>query len=124
MKTSPSIQTSKIHNITDEQLHDRPPKALLEDKSAEKCLYLPPTQYIHVIHCKACSPKLPPQSSGHSIELMEFREHLDNTFRHRVGILGGAVWSQELDSWMILVGPFRLRIFCECMIPSPLHLGH
>ena len=27
-----------------------------------------------------------------------YREHLDSTLRHRVRILGGPVWNQELDS--------------------------
>ena len=34
----------------------------------------------------------------------------------RVWILGGAVWSQELDS-VILVGPFQVVIVCVSMIP-------
>ena len=46
--------------------------------------------------------------------LTEFKKHLDNALRHRVWFLGGPVWSQELDS-MILVGPFQLRIFCGSM---------
>jgi len=33
---------------------------------------------------------------------------------HRVWILGGPVWSQELGS-VIHVGPFQLRIFCDSM---------
>jgi len=34
-----------------------------------------------------------------------FKKHLDNALRKKVSILGGPVWSQELDI-MILVGPF------------------
>ena len=46
-----------------------------------------------------------PKGSGHGLELMEFKERLDNGLRHRVWILAGAAWSHELDT-MILVGPF------------------
>jgi len=38
-------------------------------------------------------------------EFREFTEDLDSAFRHGVGILGGPVWSQELDS-VILQGSF------------------
>ena len=55
------------------------------------------------------------QGSGHGPELPEFKEHLDTSLRHRVWFLGGPVWSQELDS-MILVGPFQLKIFYDSMI--------
>jgi len=54
------------------------------------------------------------QGSGHSPELLEFKELLDSTLRHRVWILGGSVWSQGLDS-RILVGPFQLGIFYVSM---------
>ena len=37
------------------------------------------------------------QGSDHSPTLLEFKEHLDNTLRHWVCILGGCVWSWELD---------------------------
>lgn len=40
----------------------------------------------------------------------EIRERLDTTLRHRVWILGGHVWSPELDS-VILVGPFQHGMF-------------
>lgn len=45
-----------------------------------------------------------PQGSGHSPEAAR-AQHLDNTLRHRVGLLGGPVQGQELH-WIILVGPF------------------
>ena len=35
---------------------------------------------------------------------------------------GGAAWSQELDS-MILLGPFLLRIFCDCVNTKQVFLG-
>ena len=54
------------------------------------------------------------EGRGHSPELTEFRESLDTALRHRVWILGGPVWSQELDS--ILMGPFQLRVFCHSMV--------
>lgn len=34
---------------------------------------------------------------------------MDSALRHRVWIMVGVVWSQELD-WMIPVGPFQLRM--------------
>ena len=37
---------------------------------------------------------------------------MDSALRHRVWIMVGVVWSQELD-WMIPVGPFQLGIFCD-----------
>jgi len=58
-----------------------------------------------------------PQGSGHGPELPEFKKHLDSALRHRVCILGGPLWSQELDS-TFLVGPFQLGIFCDSMIQS------
>ena len=48
------------------------------------------------------------QGSGHSPELSEFYECLDSALRHRVWILGGAAYSQELDS-VILMGTLHLR---------------
>ena len=48
-----------------------------------------------------------PQGSEHDPRLLEFKEHLDNTLRHRISILGVPVWSQDLDL-MILVDPFQL----------------
>ena len=56
-----------------------------------------------------------PQGSSHSTKLPEFKEHLDSALRHRVCILGGPVWSEELES-MIPVGPFQLRIFYDFRI--------
>jgi len=57
------------------------------------------------------------QGSGHSPELPEFKKYLHNTHRHRVWILGGAVWSQELST-MILVRTFQLMIFYDYIILS------
>ena len=48
-----------------------------------------------------------PQGSGHGPELLEFKEHLDMTLKHWVCILGGPVWSQGLDS-VVVVGPLQL----------------
>lgn len=45
-----------------------------------------------------------PQSSRHGSKLLELKELLGNTLRHRVWIPGGAAWSQELDS-VTLVRP-------------------
>ena len=47
--------------------------------------------------------------------MLEFKECLDTAVRHRVWILGGAVWSQELDS-VILTSPFQLWIFYDSVI--------
>ena len=55
------------------------------------------------------------EGSGHGPEIREFKERLDTTLRHRVWILGGPVWSQELDS-MTLTGPFQLEIFSDSMV--------
>ena len=55
-----------------------------------------------------------PKGSGHSTELLKFREHLHNAFRHMVSVLGGPVWSQESD-WMIPVGSFQLETFPDSM---------
>jgi len=52
---------------------------------------------------------------GHGPKLLEFKECLDNTLRHRVWILDGPVWSQELDS-VFLVGLFQFRIFYVSMV--------
>jgi len=48
-----------------------------------------------------------PQGSSHSPRLMQFKKHLDSTFRHWPSILGRHVWSQDLDL-MVLVGPSNL----------------
>jgi len=45
-------------------------------------------------------------------QVLEFKGCLDIALRQRVWILGGAVWSQELDL-MVLTGPFQLRRFCQ-----------
>jgi len=46
--------------------------------------------------------------------LMELKKRVDNSLRHRVWILGGPLWSQGLDS-VILVGPFKPGVFCDSM---------
>jgi len=55
------------------------------------------------------------QGNGHGPRLLEFEECLDTALSHRVWILGGAVWSQELES-VTLVGPLQLRIFYNSTI--------
>ena len=55
-----------------------------------------------------------PQGSDHGPRLAEFKKYLDNALRHRILILGGRVWSQELNL-MILMGPFQLGIFYDSM---------
>ena len=47
----------------------------------------------------------------------EFKECLDSALRCGVWVLGGAVWSLELDS-VVLVGPFQLGIFCFAACPA------
>lgn len=37
------------------------------------------------------------QGSEHSPKLPKHREHLVTSLRHRVCVLGGSVWNQELD---------------------------
>jgi len=56
-----------------------------------------------------------PQGNGHGLRLLEFKKCLDSVLRHRIWILRGAVWSQELDS-VILVCPSQLRIFYVSVI--------
>jgi len=58
-----------------------------------------------------------PEGGRHGSKLTEFRECLDNALRHKVGILGGPVWSRGLAS-MILVGPFQLGLLCDSMRPA------
>jgi len=55
------------------------------------------------------------QGSGHSAELLAFKQCLGNALRHRVWILGGPLWSLELGL-MILVGSFQIRIFYDSII--------
>lgn len=55
-----------------------------------------------------------PQGSGHSCKAAR-AQHLGNTLRHRLGLLGCPVQGQDLH-WMILVGPFRAKIFCDICI--------
>lgn len=50
-------------------------------------------------------------------QVLEFRVHLDNTFRCTVWILGGPAWSWKLDS-MVLEGIFQLSIYYDSMILS------
>lgn len=51
------------------------------------------------------------QGSGHSAELPEFKEHW-TLLSDIVWILGGPLWSQELDS-MILMGHFQLGMLYD-----------
>ena len=44
--------------------------------------------------------------------LLEFKKLLDNTLRHGVQFLGGAVWSQDLDL-MTFVDPFQLKVLYD-----------
>lgn len=48
-------------------------------------------------------------------ELSELTEHLHSIHKHMVWFLDGAVWSQELDS-MILVDPFQLEMFYDSIM--------
>jgi len=52
------------------------------------------------------------QGCGHGPALPECRECFDST---QTEGWGGAVWSRELDS-MILLDPFQLGIFCDSMV--------
>jgi len=57
---------------------------------------------------------------SHVPKLPEFKDCLDNTVSCMVWFFGGAVWSLELDS-VILMGPFQLWIFYDSVISrSPL----
>lgn len=55
-----------------------------------------------------------PEGSGQGPKLLEFRECLDTTFRHRFSIFGDPMWGQNLDL-MISVGPLQLGTFCGSM---------
>lgn len=55
-----------------------------------------------------------PRAAVIALSVMEFEKRPDNTLRHTVWFLGGLVWSQELDS-MIVMDPFQFRIFCDSM---------
>jgi len=55
------------------------------------------------------------QGSGHSPKLMEFKKHLDNAVSHRIWILDGSMWSQDLDL-MILLDPFLIMTFYDSII--------
>lgn len=47
--------------------------------------------------------------------MLQFKERLENALKHRVSLLGGPVWSQELNS-TFLVGPFQPQIFCDSVM--------
>ena len=74
-----------------------------------------------------------PEGGGHGTScpgqwaqprVLEFREHLDSTVRHWVRLLRGPVWSQELDS-MIIVGPFLPGAFYHSTkVHALYHRGH
>ena len=49
-----------------------------------------------VLHQREVGVEQAAQGSGQGPELSEFTEHLDSALSHRVRILGGPVWSQEL----------------------------
>lgn len=53
-----------------------------------------------------------PEGGGHSPKLLQLRECLNSTLR---ALLGNAVWSQGLDS-MVLVGPFQFRRFYDSIL--------
>ena len=65
------------------------------------------------------------QGCGHGLRLPEFKKCLDTALSHGVWILGGAVWSWELDP-VILVGLFQLGIWCAVSLlwAHFLGLGH
>ena len=56
-----------------------------------------------------------PQGSGHGTKLNRVQEVSGQHSQMYGLILGGPVWSQELDL-VILMGPFLLRIFCDSLI--------
>lgn len=64
---------------------------------------------------RAVGMKQAAQGNDDDYKLLEFRKHLDNAHGYRVCILGGPVWSQELDS-MILMGSFQLTIQYDSVI--------
>lgn len=53
-----------------------------------------------------------PRAVNMAPSLLEFKKCLDSALRHMVCFLSGPVWSQELDS-TILVCPFQLRTVCD-----------
>ena len=55
------------------------------------------------MHQRAVGVQQPAQGSGYSPELLELKECLDTAIRHRVWILGGAVWSREFDLVILMV---------------------
>lgn len=52
--------------------------------------------------------------------LLEFKEHLNNTHRCRVWILGGTAWGHKLD-FMTLMVPFQLRL-CSVLMTTSKHM--
>lgn len=70
-----------------------------------------------------CTLSQAPQGSGYSTKLLEFKEWLDSTLRHRVWISGDSVWSLALDS-MIFLGAFQLGIFHDSCPPSHTAIMH
>lgn len=50
-----------------------------------------------------------------ALSLPELRKCLHNALRHRICILAGPVWSQEVDS-VILMGLLQLGIFHDSMV--------
>ena len=56
-----------------------------------------------------------PHGSSMTSSLLEFNEHLENSLRNMVCILGGPMLRQELDS-MVPVGHFQPGIFYDSMI--------
>jgi len=55
------------------------------------------------------------QGSSRGPKLLEFKESFDKALRNMVSIWNGPLWSQELDS-AILVCAFQLRTLCNSMI--------
>lgn len=47
---------------------------------------------------------------------LELKKHLGSALRYRVWILDSPVYSQELDTMIRYVDPFKLGIFCDAMI--------
>lgn len=69
----------------------------------------------NVIFTDLCEIPELPKEVGTAPSPTEYQKHLENSLGHD-GILGdGAVKGQELDSIIILVGPFQLWIFCDAV---------
>ena len=69
------------------------------------------------LHQRAVGMERPAQGSGHGPQCQSSGSVWRALSTLRVWILGGAVWSQGLDS-MILVGPFQLLWFYDSIIFS------